>query len=199
MKKNLLLEILERPFLSRDEEEYNLSSNLSIEDTDMTLDSDIAIGFFDTGDTNIYSGQGSKKHKNIQMQNELIKSYRKISGTAEVADAISEIIDECIFSPGSTEILNIDFGTDIPQEVKDKFTEELKNIIQKINLNKNIYSMFMSFYIDGQLNIHCSYNESDMVGGINKISIMTPFGLNFNYTKDKWEYIDLSQGNSQYT
>lgn len=197
-KRNLLLEMLEKPFLVVPEENEYLSSNPDPEQIEHSLEDIIPVGFLDTGDTSFYSGQGSKKQKQTQMQNELIKTYRKIASSAEVADAINEIVDEAIFSPGSTDILNMDFEKEIPQEVKDKFAEELKDISNRVRLPKNIYSMFLSFYIDGQLNIHCAYDEADLGGGIKKLSILTPFGLNFNYTKNQWEYTDLSHANNQF-
>ena len=198
-KSNLILEMLEKPFLARAEEtDYQLSSTPDIEDIEQSLEDNIPTGFFDTGDSNIYSGQGSKKQKQTQLQNEVIGSYRRIAATAEVHDAINEIVDEAIFSPGSKDIINMDFENEIPQEVKDRFAEELKEITQRVRLDKNIYSMFLSFYIDGQLNIHCAYNEEDMGGGIARLSILSPFGLNFNYTADRWEYTDLSHSQNQF-
>ena len=197
-KKNLILEMLEKPFLVRAEEPKELSSTPSIEDIEQSLEDNIPTGFFDTGDSNIYSMGGSKKEKQAQLQNELIKTYRTIAGSAEVADAINEIVDEAIFSPGSKDILNMDFDEDIPQAVKDKFADELKDITNRVRLDKNIYSMFLSFYVDGQLNVHCAYDEEDMGGGIKKLSIITPYGLAFNYTKDRWEYTDLNHANNQF-
>lgn len=197
-KRNLLLEILEKPFLATPEENKNLSSNPDPDQIEQSLEDVIPVGFMDTGDTNLYSGHGSKKQKQTQMQNELIKTYRKIASSAEVADAVGEIVDEAIFSPGSTDVLNMDFNKEIPQEVKDKFAEELKIITNKVKLSKNIYSMFLSFYIDGQLNVHCSYDEADMGAGIKKLSVLTPFGLNFNYSKNRWEYTDLSYAGNQF-
>ena len=197
-KKNLLLEMLEKPFLSAPEDIDTLSSNPTPEQIEHSLEDIIPVGFLDTGDTNIYSGQASKKQKQTQLQNELIKSYRRIAGTPEVSDAIDEIVDEAIFSPGADEILNMDFGNEIPQEVKDKFAQELKDIMNKIKLKKNIYSMFLTFYIDGQLNVHCAYDEADLGGGIKKLSILTPFNLIFNYSKNIWEYVDMSHTNNQF-
>jgi len=198
MKKNLIMEMLEKPFLPRGDDEMELSSVPDIEDIDQSLEADVPTGFYDDGSSNIYSGGGSKKQKQAQLQNELIKSYRTVSGSAEVNDAINEIVDEAIFSPGAIDILNMDFGNEIPQEVKDKFGEELKEIINKVKLDKNIYSMFLQFYIDGQLNVHCAYDEADLGGGIAKLSVLSPFSLVFNYTKDHWEYVDLSHANNQF-
>jgi len=197
-KKNMILEMLEKPFLSVPEDPEFLTSTPAPEQIEQSLDDIIPVGFLDTGDTNIYSGQGSKKLKQTQLQNELIKTYRRIAAGPEVSDAINEIVDEAVFSPGSDDILNMDFGNEIPQEVKDKFADELKDIMRRVKLDKNIYSMFLSFFIDGQLNIHCAYDEMDMGGGIKKMNILTPFNLIFNYTKNIWEYVDMSHTNNQF-
>ena len=198
MKKNFLMEVLEKPFLTRQEDDYEQSSVPREENIEFDLEDVIPTGFFDADAGNMYGGQGSKKQKQTQLQNDIIKTYRKIASYAEVSDAINEIVDEAIFSPGSTDIINMDFEKEIPQEVKDKFANELKDITKRIHLDKNIYSMFLTFYIDGQLNVHCSYNENDIGGGIRKIKILSPFGLGFNYTKNKWEYTDLSFSNNQF-
>jgi hypothetical protein len=195
---NLLFEMLKKPFLKREEDSELLSSSPDIENIEINLESDVPVGFYDTNDNNIYAGSGSKKIKQTQLQNDLIKSYRKTANDPEVSDAIDEIVDEAIFSPGSKEIIEVVFSGEMPQEIKDKFAQELKMIINKINLNKNIYSMFKSFYVDGQLNIHCAYNDDDISRGIRKISILSPYGLNFNYTKNIWEYTDVVHGTSYF-
>lgn len=196
--RNYLLEALEKPFITNKKDDINHSSRPDMDNIEMDLDSIVSTGFFDTGETNIYMGNGLKKQKQTQLQNELIKSYRKLAGTAEVSEAIDEIVDEAIFSPGTDEILNMDFDQDIPQEIKDNFSLELKNIMNKVNLNKNIYPMFKGFYIDGQLNTHCTYNNDDISAGIQKLNILSPFNLNFNYTKNKWEYTDMYHNSNIY-
>ena len=198
-KKNFILEVLEKPFLTRkDDEEEKLSSVPHIDRIETELDSDIPVGFFDTGEVNLFNTQGSKKHKSIKEQNNLIKSFRSIANNAEVADAVSEIVDEAIFTPGSDDVINMDFNNDFPDAVKEKFITELKDITGRINLNRNVYSMFLQFYVDGQLNVHCAYNENDLGYGIKKLSLLSPFGLTFNYTKDKWEYLDINVGENNF-
>lgn len=193
-KSNFLLEALEKPFLTRPSRDEHMSSLPSIENIEHSLEDDIPTGFFDSSETNMYSGTGTKKQQRITEQNELIRTYRRIANYAEVADAVSEIVDEAIFSPGSSDIIMMDFGKDIPDSIKEKFSEELKDICNRINLDKNIYSMFSTFYIDGQLNVHCAYDDTDMGGGIQRLSVISPFGLAFNYTKDRWEYTEITTG-----
>jgi hypothetical protein len=197
-EKNFLLEALEKPFLSRPEENIELSSIPREEDIQQNLEDVIPTGFFDTGDGNLFSANAGKKQKTILEQNKLIETYRMISQSPEVADAVNEIVDEAIFSPGSKDTLKIDFDGEIPDSVKEKIISELKDITLQINLDKNIYSMFSTFYIDGQLNIHCAYNPDDLGGGIQKIRLLNPMNLQFNFTKDKWEYVEMLAGDNSY-
>lgn len=197
-EKNFLLEVLEKPFLSRPEEDVELSSTPREDKVLQSLEDVIPVGFFDNGDSNFYGGNVGKKQKTVQEQNKLIETYRRIASQPEVSDAVNEIIDEAIFSPGSNDIIEMDFDGEIPDSLKDKIIQELKDISNQINLDKNIYSMFSTFYIDGQLNLHCAYNPDDMGGGIQKVRILSPMGLQFNFTKDKWEYVDPGMGDNFY-
>ena len=190
-KKNLLLEVLEKPFFKKDENPAYLSSEPEEERVDVDLDSDIPIGFFDDSSTNLYMPGGSVKQKSIKEQAQLINSYRSIAGHAEVSDAIAEIVDESIFSASQDDVLNVVFENEFPESMQEKINIELKSIMNRVKLKKNIYTMFHQFYVDGQLNIHCAYDTMDMGGGIKSLSIISPFGLNFNFTKNIWEYAEI--------
>jgi len=194
--KNLLLEVLEKPFLTRPEVDYGLSSSPRFDQVQQNLDDVVPTGFFDNMDQGYFGGPGGQKYKTVKEQNDLIETYRRIAKIPEVSNVIDEVVDEAIFSPGATEIIELEFTDDVPQSIKDKLIEELKDISNYMNLNKNIYSMFKSFYIDGQLNVHIAYEIDSMSDGIKKMRVITPFGLQFNFSEDKWEYvIDGDVGN----
>lgn len=185
-----ILEALERPFLSSKKIPVdNLSSFPREDDVIQNLDDIIPTGFFDTID-NIYMNNEVKKQKRVKEQNELINNYRRIAMQPEVAGAISIITDEATFSPGSTEIIEMDFGSDLPLSIKDILIEELKYLTSKMNLNKNIYSLFYGYYVDGQLNVHISYDNKHLQQGIQQLTVISPLNLQFNNTIDKWEYTE---------
>jgi len=186
---NNLFEKLTNNFFSSNKTK---TDKLNPEDIDQNLEDEIPIGFMDIGGNEFVYSQKTDREIIIKKQDALIDSYRNVAFQPEVDEAINIIIDEAIFSPGNSEILGIDFtSNEIPDEIKDKLNNELKFIIKKINLKKNIYSMFSQFYIDGQLNIHCDYDESDIGSGLKKLTVMSPKGLLFNYKENKWEYIKL--------
>jgi len=194
-----LFEVLEKPFLNRPEE-YNLTSKPEKDNVIRDLDDIIPTGFYDDGSNNsLMNDRMASKEKIVKEQNNLISAYRKIANTPEVADAVDEIVDEAIFSPGSDDILELDFTDELHDELKDKLIETLKKVTEKINLDKNIYAMFYNFYVDGQLKIHTPYNKDDLSDGPQRIKILSPIGLQFNFSKDRWEYINLGTNNYGFT
>jgi hypothetical protein len=190
--KNFLLEILQRPFLKRPEEDYETTSTPRPDNVEASLDDVIPTGFFDNQDGLYIS---NKKEQLVQEQNKLIEIYRRIANTPEVSDAINEIVDEAIFSVDSKDLIEIDFQGEIPDNAKDKIIQELKTVLEEMNIDKNIYNMFKTFYIDGQLSVHCSYDKDNLTKGILKYKMLSPMGLQFNYSKDQWEYVTYGDNN----
>ena len=186
--KRTLWESIKRPFLNSKKNSVNSkyennpsdSSTVSHERTQQKLDDSVPVGFFD----NSYN---SYSVKSVQEQRSLILTYRELAERAELSDAISEIVDEATFNP-SGEILSLDYSSKVPQNLKTILNDELDDICARVKLPKNIYTLFKSFYVDGQLNIHCKYNNDKIEDGIKEISVISPIGLNFNYSKNIWEY-----------
>jgi len=186
-----LTEMLTKPFMKKDNDNLDLSPQPEEDKIEIDLDNPIPTGFFDDAG-GIWTHQSSKKVKNVETQTKLIETYRRIANIPEVSEAISEIVDEAVFSPGTKDILALDFDSDVSLEIKDRLAKELENITHKMRLDKNIYSLFYMFYIDGQLNIHCTYNENDMGSGIQKLNVISPLGLIYDYEREVWEYVDNS-------
>jgi len=194
-----LFEILSKPFL-RDEQKENdveLSSEPSKDDVIKDFNDFSPTGFYDDGADGLWAFNELKKKQTADKQNDLIKMYRKIAMTPEVSDAKNEIIDEAIFSPGDSKYLDLIFNTDIPQNLQDAIQEEFNYILTRLNLHKNIYTLFDMFYVDGQLNIHCAYDEDDKEKGIVSFKILSPFNLIYNYDTKLWEYVETFEGNQK--
>jgi len=196
---NILTEMLDKTFFKK-KVEKELSSTPDVDNIEQDLDGLAPTGFFDNGNEagSFYGGEKTSRQKEVQLQNSLIKTYRRIEGTPEVSQAVSEIIDESVFSPGSKDILELDFKSEVPNDLKDKITKELNDISNKMNLNKNIYSMFKQFYVDGQLILHTPYLEKDINSGIQKYNILSPLGFGFNKSKDQWEYSTFEGTTTQF-
>lgn len=186
-----LFESISNPFLKRKaEKEVELSSYPSDDNVELELTNldDIApTGFFDTNDTSFFGT--TKKQGSIKKQKELILNYRRIASTPEVDNAINEIINESIFSPNDMkQPIILDYEEEVPMSVQESIQKEFDIVNQLMNTERNIYSLFQTFYIDGQLNMHLSYDDKKIKQGIQKFKILNPIGLYYNYTKDRWEY-----------
>ena len=194
-----IFESLKKPFLKK---QSNLSQELeknsstpSPDNTDIKLnqDGEVPLGFFDGNDTAINLKWGTEKerlNRDLKLQKDWIETYRKIASMPEVAQAISEIVDEATFAEGKEDELFLEFDADVSENIKNKFNEEFTNILNKINIKKNLYTLFNKFYIDGQLNVHCSYLKKGMQKhGIEKIKILNPIYLYFDFTEKKWKYL----------
>jgi len=183
----LIFESLFQPFLNRKKTDTILSSTPHKDNVSFDFE-DISVGFLDTGGLDYSTFYELDRQSSLEKQASLIKTYRKIANTPEVDEAISHIIDDAVFNPLSSNILELVFKTNVNKNIKDNFINEFNSIINKTNLNKRIYSMFTNFYIDGQLSLHCAYDEDNPKFGIKKLTALSPFGLYYNKSKDRWFY-----------
>ena len=185
----MIFESLFKPFFKRKEKTEDLSSEVHKDNVEYEFDN-LSVGFFDADGLDTNSYYELDRQNELEKQTKIIKTYRKIAQTPEVSEAIIDIVDEAIFNPLelNQDYLSLVFKDDIPKNIKDNFIKKFKRIMRKTNLNKNIYSMFMTFYIDGQLSVHCAYNENKKEEGIQKLTALSPFGLYFNKSKQKWIY-----------
>lgn len=195
-----LLEMVKKPFLKRadslDKQLKNNSSTPLPDNTDGFLSTggeDIVLGFFDgqtaSSNYNTLYSKPSTLDTSIEEQKNWIINYRNIAEIPEVANAISEVVDEATFAEGKEDVLILEFDADVSDKLKEKINNEFDKILQKINIRKNMYSLFEKFYIDGQLNIHVSYSKkSKNTDGIQNIRILSPLGLYYSFTDQKWMY-----------
>jgi len=182
-----ITESLKKALFNKPKKE-ELSSEPDVDKVEIHVEDNIPTGFFDSYDTTYYGNMSKDTY--IQEQTRLIKTYRKLSNQPEVANAVSIIVDEAIFSPGSDEIIELDFKGDTSDSLKKKLIQELKNINNQINLDKNIYALFNRFYIDGQLILHTPFVDKDLKKGVKDIKVLSPLNFGFNRDKDVWEYVE---------
>ncbi len=198
IKDNTLFESITEPFLARKPDyEPEMSSKPDNENVshELTNQSDLSpTGFFDAEVSASPNGYFSdeKKQNAVKKQTELISNYRKIAQMPEVDSAIVEIVNEAIFTPSNMKApVELDYinDEDITMNTKDIIKEEFDGVMKLFNIEKNIYSLFNTFYIDGQLVVHLSYEADDVAKGIVQAKVISPIGLYFNYTDEKWHYV----------
>lgn len=111
---------------------------------------------------------------------ELIKTYRRISSSAEVDLAISEIQNEAfIFDVTQKRAIEIDFFNDskISDKLKEKITEEFHNIYNIIDFKNTGADMFMQWYVDGRLFLHKIIDKNKIRDGIQRIDVIDPLKI----------------------
>lgn len=198
-----ILESLSKKFFKTPTPEYKTSQSLPHPENielNLTIDNnDVPIGFFDGNpndlNLNIFTHK-EELERVMNAQKDCILAYRRVAQLPEVNQAISEIIDEATFSQGKEDTLSLDFGVDISNKLKEKINQEFDIIQSRLNLKKNLYSLFLKFYIDGQLNLHCSYNKNVTKSGITHIKVLEPFFFYYKKDENLWKYLKLKDETS---
>ena len=197
-----LFENIKKSFLSRrdlEKENKKLSSTPEIKRVDtFDLDGQSPLGFFDefsdgAYDTFNYFGDQSTIDRSLNIQKNWLANYRRIQKIPEVAQAISEIVDEALFSQDGESAFYLEIDSDLPQNIEKKIIEEFEVILNKMNIKRNIYHLFEKFYVDGQLVLHIAYNPrgKNILEGIQRIQVLNPANLLFDTKNNKWRYKDV--------
>ena len=159
------------------------------------------LGFFDgfsdgLADNFNYFGDQSTLDRTLNIQKNWLANYRRIQRIPEVAAAISEIVDEALFSQNGESAFSLEIQADVPKSIENKIREEFEALLIKMNISKNLYYLFEKFYVDGQLVLHVTYNikGKQQIQGIQTIKVLNPANLYFDVKNNKWRYKDVLDG-----
>ena len=200
-----LLESIKRPFLKRtdvEKEQKTMSSTPDPRRMDsFDLEDRSPLGFFDgfsdgLADNFNYFGDQSTLDRTLNIQKNWLANYRRIQRIPEVAAAISEIVDEALFSQNGESAFSLEIQADVPKSIENKIREEFEALLIKMNISKNLYYLFEKFYVDGQLVLHVTYNikGKQQIQGIQTIKVLNPANLYFDVKNNKWRYKDVLDG-----
>lgn len=200
-----LLESIKRPFLKRtdvEKEQKTMSSTPDPRRMDsFDLEDRSPLGFFDgfsdgLADNFNYFGDQSTLDRTLNIQKNWLANYRRIQRIPEVAAAISEIVDEALFSQNGESAFSLELQADVPKSIENKIREEFETLLIKMNISKNLYYLFEKFYVDGQLVLHVTYNikGKQQTQGIQTIKVLNPANLYFDVKNNKWRYKDVLDG-----
>lgn len=139
--------------------------------------------FFD--ETNTVFGYSDIKNS-ISEQKKKITKYRQLAMNPAVDEAIDIIINEIIFSVDdeSALALQVDVEND---KLNKALSEKFEKIINLTNLDRNFYQIAKRTYIDGQVNMHCTYDKNTKKG-IQSINMIESCGLYHNRKLGTWQY-----------
>ena len=130
-----IFEALAKPFLKTKKDDFDKNStNPEPDRIDFKIadQSEVPIGFFDGNTDSVFNSLYTQKdslEKALNIQKDWIITFRKISAMPEVANAISEIVDEATFSGGKEDVFYLEFEADVSENIKNKFNEDTFNII----------------------------------------------------------------------
>ena len=100
----------------------------------------------------------------------LIQKYRGISMHPEVDAAIEDIMNEAI--SGSEEGFPVELildDVDTSKSIKNKITEEFKQLLNMLRFTDLGHDIFRKWYIDGRLSFHIVVNDTQLGKGIQDI------------------------------
>ena len=152
----------------------NVLVDLSANDTYPTTGS-----FFD--DEQFQGGLFGKSEVSdvIFKQKEKIMKYRQLAMTPDVSDAIDEIVNEIIFSYDDQIPLKIDIDEENEKLVK-AISDKFDKIMKLTNIRRNLFQIVKRGYIDGQIIMHCAYDEKSTKNGLKSIKMIEPTMLYFD-------------------
>lgn len=111
---------------------------------------------------------------------ELIKTYRKISKSPEIDQALNEIRNEIfVFDVPGKRAVDIDFldNSSLSDQIKKKISEEYSRIYDIIDFDLNGINYFMDWYIDGKLYLHKVIDTNNPKEGIKKVIQIDPLKI----------------------
>lgn len=128
----------------------------------------------------------------LQKQKAKIMSYRNVSMTPDVSDAIDEIVNEIIFSYDDKVPLKLDIEIDNDKLVK-AISDKFEKITKLLDIKRNMFQLAKRGYIDGQMIMHCAYDAKNTKGGIKSIKMIEPCMLYFDAKDNAYKYMSTDQ------
>lgn len=125
-----------------------------------------------------------------------ISNYRSCAMQPEVTNAIDIITDEIVFSYEEFPLkLKLDNKN---MKLQKAFEKAFDKIIRLGKFDKNLFDFVRRSYIDGQMIVHCTYNEKSVRKGIQEIRMLDPMGLYFDAETQTYKYANNTIKNSVY-
>lgn len=143
--------------------------------------------FFDyESDNNVTLVQGLNRQDIILKQMSKIQVYRQTAMNPDVNAALDIITNEIIFGYEGFP-LKLHFNEE-NQKVQEAVQKAFDDIVRIGNFEKNLFSVVKQSYIDGQLILHCAYDEKNPKKGIKTLRKIDPCGFYYDPEDKKWKY-----------
>lgn len=188
-----LLETLKKPFLSK-EKLKNPSSEVKIKDTILDLTDNEGeniryTSFFDSRDDDLNRLYMKKEGLSglIERQKNYIQKYRVMAMNPDISTALDEIVNETLFTFDGSLPVQIIIEEE-NQKIRKAIEESFNKVVKLMNLQKNLFGFIKMTYVDGQMNVHLTYNKDKISDGIQKIKLIDPRYFYFDHKKEVFRY-----------
>lgn len=180
-RQNIISEWLKKPFYSDEQAKQNQAMSKSSSQT--STDKNIEVGHINYDPFSSYVNQALGGDTNMALIkaeeiNAQIMRWREVSHYPEVDEAISEIANEAIVYDEIDDPIEINLDdVEVSDGIKDKVTEIFQKHLYMLDFGKNGDDLFRQWYVDGQINIECVFDNTGLKKGIQKLVLLTPFNL----------------------
>jgi len=168
-----------------------LSSEVTDKNVLMDLEADEIYSntgsFFDDNGGNCLFGSTDQTDILFRQKDKIMK-YRHLSMTPDVTEAVDEIVNEIIFSYDDKMPLKIVINQE-NNKLVEAINEKFVKICNLINIKRNLFSIVRRGYVDGQMIMHCAYDNKNTKNGIKSIKMIEPSLLYYNQSKKAYMYI----------
>lgn len=138
-----------------------------------------------TGGLISYGNYGTDNGNDIKS---IISNYREMANQADVADAISEIVNEAIIKT-ENDIVTISLeDTELSEDTKEQIVKEFNNLLNVMDFTHLGDEYFYQWYVDGRLYSQNIYNTKDSTDGIVGFNVLSPYNLERVKTSDGKQY-----------
>lgn len=179
---------LKQPEKQIDQESSNVkSSNILLDLTNSDLYPNTG-SFFDDGNSRSGLFDNVEMSDILFKQKEKIMKYRQLAMSADVTDALDEIINEIIFVYDDKVPLKIEVNEE-NEKLVNAISDKFNKIVKLLNLKRNIFQIVKRSYIDGQIILHCGYDKNSTKAGLKSIKMIEPCMLYFDPKDKKYKYL----------
>ena len=111
----------------------------------------------------------------VKSEAELVTRYRTMMNSAEIQQAVDEIINEIICVDSHERVVEIILDdTDLPEKAKKIITDEFERVLKLLDFSNQGYEIARRFYVDGRLNYHAIVDEENPKEGIKELRYLDP-------------------------
>ena len=111
----------------------------------------------------------------IKNENDLIRRYREVSQYGDCDNAVEDIVNEAIVANNDEQPVEVVLDDiKLSPAIKDKITEEFKEILKLYKFNHKGHDIFRSWYVDGRLYYHILIDNENIKNGIQELRYIDP-------------------------